>query len=211
MICLVLDFSRGGLVSAIKANSDFSILPDAELALVIRDGNDLAFEQMVQRYIRLICSIAHDFDVDGFEQDDLVQEGLMTLFAACQTYNKNVGMSFKNYLALCVKRRYISIVRKSKTQSNITLSDTVDIEELTDLATHSLNPEEILLKKEDCGNILSSIKHNLSKLEQNVLYYYLAGFKYADISDKLGFSVKSVDNAIQRIHKKLDKHFKLQD
>ena len=198
-------------MSGIKANSDFSILPDAELALVIKNGNDLAFEQMVQRYIRLIYSIAYDFDVDGFEKDDLAQEGLMTLFAACQTYNKDGGMSFKNYLALCVKRRYISIVRKSKTMSNITLSNTVDIDELTDFATYSLNPEEIVLKKEDCHDIFPSIKHNLSKLEQNVLYYHLAGFKYADISDKLGLAVKSVDNAIQRIHRKLNKQSKPQD
>lgn len=208
MINCIANFGRGGLVSEVKVNNDFSILSDAELANIIKNGNDLAFEQIAQRYIRLIHSIAYDFNVDGFEPDDLAQEGLMTLFVVCQTYNQNLGTSFKNYLALCVKRRYISIIRKSKTQSNITLNNTVDIDELTDFVDYSLNPEEILLQKEEFDNILCNIKHNLSNLEQNVLCYYLAGFKYADISDKLGFTVKSVDNAIQRIRKKLvDKSF----
>lgn len=187
-----------------KEKVSFRELSDIELALIVKDGSNEAFEEMARRYIKFLYSLASGFSADGFDKSDFAQEGLLILFAACKTYNPRSGVSFKNYLALCVKRRYISIQKKSNAGGAIPAAHTVPIEDADERSDNSLNPEELLINKEYLKSLIARVEKNLSKLELNVLSRYLAGYAYAEISAELGLSAKAVDNALQRIRKKLN-------
>ena len=88
-------------------------LSDAQLAKLIQDGDESAFNEIFKRYIRLIFSIASKYSAESFEKSDFVQEGLIGLLSACRTFDENAGASFKNYASLCVERRFISIIKKA--------------------------------------------------------------------------------------------------
>ena len=191
-------------MSEVMDGNVFSRLSESQLARIVKEGSDPAFEEMAGRYIKFISSLATGFSADGFDKNDFVQEGLLILLAACKTYDEQAGTSFKNYLSLCVRRRYISIQRRSNKKGSIPQSSLISIDEAADSIDYSLNPEELLINKEYLRGLISGVEKNLSPLEQNVLSHYLAGYTYAEIAEKTGICVKSVGNALQRVRKKFN-------
>lgn len=191
-------------VSYDKPKKEYKPFTDAQLANMVKNGDELAFEEIVVRYIRLIASIASKYRATSYDVNDFVQEGLLVLLKACKTYNKNSGSSFKNYAALCVENKFISILRKSQIKSAIPKESMVPIDQLELSDDNTNNPEEMFLEKDFLKNISLSLQEKLSLMEREVFSFYIAGCSYEEIATKMDINVKSVDNALQRIRRKLN-------
>lgn len=187
-----------------KIQPEFPSFSDAELACEIKKGNQAAFEEMTKRYRNLISTIALNYSAAGFEHSDFIQEGLMALHSACKAYNtQEKKASFKNFAAVCISNRFLSVIRSANAKSTIPSDKLVPIEDIEISDQNRLNPETLILEQESSKDLKRIIKDNLSPLEQNVLKFYLSGFSYAEIAKKLSVSAKSVDNALVRIRRKI--------
>ena len=179
-----------------------SELDDEVLCSLVADGSDIAFEEITKRYKGLINSIAAGFTYPGFDSGDFMQIGLLGLFKACKTYRPEHGISFKNFAALCIKRRFISLVRSSSARKSVPTDATVSIEDNSSVPG-GYNPEIMIADKESDSEFFSLIKSRLSAMELCVLKGYVNGMSYKDIAASLGLDSKAVDNALQRVRKKL--------
>ncbi len=182
----------------------YSSLSDDVLAELSKDGIDNAFNELVVRYSGKIGCIARKYSVQGWDQKDFVQEGLLGLMYACKTFDKNSGASFKSYMSLIVERRYISILRRSLALKTVPESALVQIDSLGDsLLDCAQSPEEQLLYRERLSHVLKRLKALLSAREYEVLMLFASGLSYSNISQRLKISEKSVDNALQRVRRKV--------
>lgn len=187
-----------------KLQPDFSSYSDSDLIPLIKEGNQAAFEEITNRYRGLISSIALNYSAAGFEHSDFIQEGLMALHNACKAYNtREQKASFKNFAAVCISNRFLSVIRSANAKSTIPTDKLVPIEDIEISDQNRLNPETLIMEQESSQNLKRIIKQKLSPLEQNVLKLYLAGFSYAETAEKLSISPKSVDNALVRIRRKI--------
>ena len=182
----------------------YSTLSDDVLAEISKDGDDRAFNELVIRYLGKIRFIARKYSAQGYEQNDFVQEGLLALLSACKTFDTKGGSTFGSYVSLLVERRFISIIRGSQSKKTVPDSALVRIdglsEELTDFVR---SPEEQLMDKEQLRQVLSRLRALLSAREYEVLMLFASGHSYSKISEKLQISEKSVDNALQRVRRKV--------
>ena len=182
----------------------YSTLSDDVLAEISKDGDDRAFNELVIRYLGKIRFIARKYSAQGYEQNDFVQEGLLALLSACKTFDTKGGSTFGSYVSLLVERRFISIIRGSQSKKTVPDSALVRIdglsEELTDFVR---SPEEQLMDKEQLRQVLSRLRALLSAREYEVLKLFASGLSYSKISEKLQISEKSVDNALQRVRRKV--------
>lgn len=182
---------------------------DARLVELYNSGNSAAFTVLTDRYVKLIRSITSKYKISGLESEDLTQEGLLGLLSAVKTYNSEKGASFKTYAGICINRRIITLLERSGNNKSKALNDYIslydaDIEE--NVPEEGVNPEENFIGKESLMSLKKSISECLSGKEKRVLDLYLAGESYANIANELVMSQKSVDNALQRIRRKLKKH-----
>ena len=182
----------------------YSTLSDDVLAEISKDGDDRAFNELVIRYLGKIRFIARKYSAQGYEQNDFVQEGLLALLSACKTFDTKGGSTFGSYVSLLVERRFISIIRGSQSKKTVPDSALVRIdglsEELTDFVR---SPEEQLMDKEQLRQVLSRLRALLSAREYELLMLFASGLSYSKISEKLQISEKSVDNALQRVRRKV--------
>ena len=169
-------------------------LTDEELVTLAQQGSDEETAQLVSRYIPLVRGQAARYFGPGLEQEDLMQEGFIGLLKAIRAYDPSKGSSFRTFAALCVNRRMMSAVRSSHSDANTPLEPFGDVD-----------PEQYLIGKEEGNALLSRILSQLSVFEQHALKLYLRGHSYREMSQILRVSPKSVDNAIQRIRRKLKK------
>lgn len=183
-----------------KGYSEFS---DLSLAEKVRRGDNEAFGVLSSRYGGLIRSIAERYSAAGLDRNDFSQEGLLGLLWACKAFDSEKNASFKNFASICINRRFLSLVRKDMSKKAIPKEKLLSIEDLEISDENTLNPEILMLQKEQAEDFDKLLKSRLSPLEQKVLRLYLSGMTYSDISKKLSVSLKSVDNALQRIRKKL--------
>ncbi|MBQ1389127.1 MAG: sigma-70 family RNA polymerase sigma factor [Clostridia bacterium] len=182
-------------------------LTDAELAAAYAAGSESAFAVLADRYINLIRSLTSKFRVSGLERDDLVQEGMMGLMNAAKSYSSEGGASFKTYAALCVSRRVISILKQSRGGKGKAMSDYISFsDETLALLSDGLDPEEMYIDKESLVLLTAAAEEILSSKEKQVLQLYMEGMTYEEIAAYLNINRKSVDNAMQRIRKKLRAH-----
>lgn len=182
----------------------YSSLNDNELAALSKSGDDNAFNELAMRYLNTINFIAHKYSAEGYEQNDFVQEGLLSLLYACRTFDENGNSGFKNYMSVVVERRFISIIRRSNTQKAVPKSALVQLDALGDtLEDLSQTPEELLMCREHLKMALNKLKTVLSKTEFEVVMLYGNGLSYKEISKKLSISEKSADNALQRARRKI--------
>lgn len=189
------------------AKYSYSTLADDVLAELYNGGDDGAFNELAVRYLSKIGYIAHRFSAQGYEQSDLVQEGLLGLLLAAKTFSKDCGASFGSYAATVVTRRFISIIRKQNTQKAVPDSALVNLDDCGEdefsSAARACSPEEELMIRERFLALKLQLATLLSKRELDVLLLYSEGFSYSKIASKLGISDKSVDNALSRARKKL--------
>ena len=193
--------------------TDHAHLTDAELHALVLEGDAQAENELVLRYSRLVRVCARPFFLVGGDSEDLTQEGMMGLLSAIREYRPDADTAFKTYAELCIRRRLISAVRAASRLKHAPLNEGVSLEEILSEETQSRsvfggeqlsrNPEEQVLARESKNDYLSLFSRYLSKLEIDILTLYLDGMSYAEIAQASGRARKSVDNAVQRIRKKL--------
>ena len=200
---------------------NYAQLPDHELQALAVKGDSAAENELVLRYSRLVRICASPFFLAGGDSEDLMQEGMLGLLSAIREYDSKTDVSFKTYADLCIRRRLISAVKSASRLKHAPLNEGVSLDEILSEENQSGSafnnetlrriPEEQVLARESKKDFLRYYSRYLSKLETEILTFYLDGLSYAEISAVTGRSVKSVDNAVQRIRNKLARHLTLGD
>lgn len=181
---------------------------DEELIGKLRGGEDTIMEYILEKYKPLVRKKTNALYLMGGENEDLIQEGMIGLFKAIRDYQLDRESSFANFAQLCVSRQLYSALqasnRKKHQPLNSYVSFSVEEEELAESGLpRSFNPEEWILEQEKMTEFQQNIKKSLSVMEQEVLQLYLEGNNYQRISEIMGKTPKSIDNALQRIKQKV--------
>jgi RNA polymerase sporulation-specific sigma factor len=185
---------------------------DEDLCARAAVGDSSAEETLVLRHSRLVRACARPFFLAGGDSEDLIQEGMLGLLSAIREYQPHRGASFRSFAELCVRRRIISAVRMAVGGKHAPLNDSVSLDPSLFLANQDLtgpqqgNPEDVLIHQEDLSALEEAIQNRLTPLESQVLALYLEGSSYAEIAEEVHRSTKSVDNAVQRIRRKIARH-----
>ncbi|MCH5201676.1 MAG: sigma-70 family RNA polymerase sigma factor [Oscillospiraceae bacterium] len=179
-----------------------SLSDEKRLILLAREGDNLSFEKLSFHYLGLINKLSSQYSAEGYEKLDFMQEGLLGLLFAVKSYDESYDISFKNYASICIKNRFLSIVKKSAMEKNPSLENALPLD-MIEITDESLNPESHMLNRERLASLFQQAKENLSKREYSVFMLYIKGYSYKEISEKLDISEKSVDNSLSRARKKL--------
>lgn len=189
----------------------------------IKNGNQEALNKIMEKYKPYVYLKAKPFFIVGAEKEDIIQEGMIGLFKAIKSYNFEKDVSFKSFADLCIKRQIITAIKASTRQKHIPLNSYLSLNktvcdeeddraiiEMIDLDSLH-DPLETITNKETCQKIGAKISKVLSDFEQKVFYEYINGESYANIAKKLNSHSKAVDNAVQRIKKKIEKNISEDD
>ncbi len=193
--------------------NSISSLSDEEIVLLAQNGNSLAEEAIINRYKGYVGYCSSKYYMSGMEKDDIFQEGMIGLYNAIKDYNHS-QKSFKNFAFLCISRKIISLLKASNRQKHIPLNTSLSLDviafndkynSMVDnlISYDNHNPESIYINNETLNSYEQRIKETLSELELKVFECHLSGMSYLDISQHLNINKKAVDNAVQRIKKKL--------
>ncbi len=200
----------------VHVNEKFSPMTDEEVVKLAQNSDGMALEYLLNKYKNFVRSKARSYFLIGADHEDIVQEGMIGLYKAIRDYRDDKQSAFRGFAELCVTRQIITAIKTATRQKHIPLNSYVSLNKpvyeddsertLMDVITQSwvANPEEMLINKEDLSLMEGKISKVLSGLEKQVLYYYLEGKSYQEISDDLGRHVKSIDNALQRVKRKLN-------
>lgn len=185
---------------------------DEELCLLAASGNRLAEEALVTRYNRLVRTCARPFFLAGGDSEDLTQEGMVGLITAVREYDAGKEASFRTFAEICIRSRLYSVLRASARDKQQPLNQSLSLDDshfdsnpLTS-GTNNLaqrNPEDFLIDREHTAALLSGVRKQLSEFEAKILGYYLDGLSCREIAKTVGRPPKSVDNAVQRIRRKV--------
>ncbi len=191
-------------------NYAYKAISDEQLQILAREQADGAEEALAERYVREVRMCARPYFLIGGDSEDLIQEGMLGLLSAIREYDREKGASFKTYARTCIHNRIRSAVRSARRLKNAPLNDGVSLDDvLSDesqsLGTHyyARSPEEQVLARETENEFISAYSRCLSKLEAEILDLYLDGLTYEEMAVTAGRDVKAVDNAVQRIRRKL--------
>lgn len=193
--------------------NELRTISDEELIRQIRSGSDDAMGCLLERYRDMVRKEARKFFLAGGDEEDLIQEGMIGLFKAITSFEEGKNTSFSTFAYLCVQRQIYTTITAFNRKKHIPLNTSISLFERKDqgeefaldeiLETPEGTPEELLLRKEEIKDYYQMIDQRLSQFEKQVMYHYLNGENYTMIAKKLGRTDKSIDNAIQRIRKKI--------
>jgi RNA polymerase sporulation-specific sigma factor len=201
----------------------FSILKEETIVECAKTGDSKAQEYLIRKYKNFVRAKSKSYFLIGADKEDIIQEGMIGLFKAIRDYQPEKISSFGAFAEICITRQIITAIKTATRQKHMPLNSYVSLNKpvyddesertLQDLLTEkkSTDPEELMISKEEFKNIESKIDEALSDLELKVLSYYLQGKSYQEISKDLNRHVKSIDNALQRIKRKLEKYLEIKD
>ena len=183
-------------------------LSDETLILRYQNGEVAVQDYLLEKYKDLVRRRARAMYLMGQDTDDLIQEGMIGLFKAVRDYQPGRSASFLTFATLCVDRQLITAVQNSNRQKNIPLNFAVPLEPEGEIGSFSPrlqeeNPEAIIIDQENRADLEQLISEELSPMEKEVLEHYLSGETYTSIGEQMGRSAKSIDNALQRIRRKI--------
>ncbi len=187
-------------------------LRDEELCQLAVSGNRQAEEILVTRYTRLVRTCARPFFLVGGDSEDLIQEGMVGLIKAVREYDAAKTASFRTFAELCIRTRLYSVLRNAARDKHAPLNQSVPLDapffdsNSYTSGTNNLaqrNPEDFLIDREHTAALLSGVRKQLSEFEAKILGYYLDGLSCREIAETVGKPPKSVDNAVQRIRRKV--------
>ncbi|MFB0920888.1 MAG: sigma-70 family RNA polymerase sigma factor [Oscillospiraceae bacterium] len=191
----------------------YSNLSDNELLSMTESGDKIAEEQLALRYARLVKICSRPFFLVGGDGEDLIQEGMLGLISAIREFDLSMNTAFKTYAEICVKRRIYSAIKSASRKKHEPLNDMVSFDDVLsdEISSSAVSygdayrriPEEQVLAREGADEIIKTYSRCLSKFEVEILHLYLSGLSYSDIAEICGKTEKSVDNAVQRIRRKL--------
>jgi len=198
-------------------NSNYEPDVDEQLLLRIKEGNNAALEELINKYKNFVRAKAKTYFLVGADKEDIVQEGMIGLFKAIRDFKDDKLVSFKSFAEICVTRQIITAIKTATRQKHMPLNSYISLNKpvfeddgertLMDTINHDSvsDPEVLFISKEELHRIEGKINEVLSSFELEVLYLYLQDKSYNEIAAKLNKEVKSVDNALQRIKKKVEK------
>ena len=191
---------------------NYTTKSDEELQSLAKARVAGAEEALAERYARVVRMCARPYFLAGGDSEDLIQEGMLGLLSAIREYDETKGATFKTYAETCIHNRIRSAVRSANRMKNAPLNDGVSLEDVLSDESQSLgtnfytrSPEEQVLARETENEFISAYSRCLSKLEASILRLYLDGLSYEEMAAASGRDVKAVDNAVQRIRRKLAK------
>lgn len=196
-------------------NFNYEDLADEQVAELSAEGDKDAAEYLLAKYKNLVRARAKQYFMAGADRDDIMQEGMIGLFKAIRDFDPTKQASFRGFAEICIRRQIITAVktasRRKHTPLNSYISLSMPVYEdesertLVDMLAEreSVDPEEMFLRREKAEAMEAEINQKLSGLEQTVLSLYLGGMNYQEIAVELGRMPKSIDNALQRIKRKL--------
>ena len=196
----------------------FAHMTDEEIVSLCHEGDSDAEEYLLNKYKNFVRSKARSYFLIGADHEDIVQEGMIGLYKSIRDFKPEKLSSFRAFAELCITRQIITAIKTATRQKHIPLNSYVSLNKplydeesdrtLLDVIMEGriADPEEMIINRENLGNIHNRINEVLSSLEQEVLRAYLDGKSYQEIAETLGRHVKSIDNALQRVKRKLEKY-----
>ena len=179
---------------------------DEALCGYAAQGNRQAEEILITRYHRLVRSCARPYFLAGGDSEDLLQEGMVGLLKAVREFNADRETSFHTFAETCIRRRLYTVLRSANSGKHSPLNQSVPLNPSLFDASSSfaqVDPEVVLIEREKAAGLLEDTRRQLSDFEVKILGYYLDGLTSREISETVGKPPKSVDNAIQRIRRKV--------
>lgn len=197
---------------------DFEQVTDEELIVRLRDGEGQITDYIMEKYKNLVRSKAGSMYILGADRDDLIQEGMIGLFKAIRDYDSGRDASFFTFAELCISRQMYSAVQAAGRMKHIPLNSYISLygsstesgeEEngamVEILADKGLNPEDLVIDKENVELLEKRMEQELSSFEKQVLDLHITGMSYSQIAKVLSRDEKSTDNALQRVKNKIRK------
>ena len=197
---------------------DFESMTDEQVVVLAQETDGPALEYLLNKYKNFVRTKARSYFLIGADHEDIVQEGMIGLYKAIRDYKAERLSSFRAFAELCVTRQIITAIKTATRQKHIPLNSYISLNKpiyeedsdrpLLDVITEEgmSNPEEMIIDREDLSVIEGKIGQMLSDLEKEVLVRYMEGKSYVEIADEMHRHVKSIDNALQRIKRKLLKY-----
>lgn len=193
---------------------------DEALCQAVSEGNREAEEILVTRYNRLVRTCARPYFLIGGDSEDLIQEGMVGLIKAVREYDPLRDASFRTFAEICIRNRLFSVLRAASRDKHAPLNQSVPLDTpffdgnsytagIRDMAQG--NPEDLILDRERAESLLSGVRKQLSEFETKILGYYLDGLSCQEIAEAVGKSPKSVDNAVQRVRRKVARQLSFGD
>ncbi len=196
----------------------YQVLVDEDVVEFARGGDDAALEYLINKYKNFVRAKARSYFLIGADREDIIQEGMIGLYKAIRDFRLDKLSSFRAFAELCITRQIITAIKTATRQKHIPLNSYVSLNKpiydedsdrtLLDVLSGSkiTDPEELIISREEFNDIEEKMGEILSSLEWKVLMSYLEGKSYQEIAEDLHRHVKSIDNALQRVKRKLERY-----
>jgi len=212
----------GGILLSLSAQrdvaQDLQVMVDEEVVEYARSGDNAAQEYLINKYKNFVRAKARSYFLIGADREDIIQEGMIGLYKAIRDFRMDKLSSFRAFAELCITRQIITAIKTATRQKHIPLNSYVSLNKpiydedsdrtLLDVISGSkvTDPEELIVSQEEFDDIEEKMSEILSSLEWQVLMSYLEGKSYQEIAEDLDRHVKSIDNALQRVKRKLERY-----
>lgn len=192
-------------------------MSDEEIIKAANAGNEVALEYLIYKYKNYVKLKARSYYLIGADKEDIIQEGMIGLYKAIRDFDSAKETSFRSFAEVCITRQIITAIKTATRQKHIPLNSYISLNKpiyneesdrtLMDIISGGkiCDPEELMIGKEDLSTIEEKMGKSLSKLELEVFTSYIDGLSYQEIADDLDRHVKCIDNALQRVKKKMEK------
>lgn len=199
-------------------HAQYELMTDEEVVDLVRDNDPEALEYLINKYKNFVRAKARSYFLIGADREDIVQEGMIGLYKSIRDFRGDKLTSFKAFAELCITRQIITAIKTATRQKHIPLNSYVSLDKpiydedsdrtLLDVicGTKVTDPEELFINREEFDDIEGKMSEILSDLERQVLMLYLDGRSYQQIAVELKRHVKSIDNALQRVKRKLERY-----
>ncbi|WP_227874294.1 RNA polymerase sporulation sigma factor SigH [Tumebacillus algifaecis] len=206
-----------------QVQHELEAMSDEDLVELVRQGDDEALEHLIHKYKNFVRAKARSYFLIGADREDIVQEGMIGLYKSIRDFRDDKLASFKAFAELCITRQIITAIKTATRQKHIPLNSYVSLDKpiydedsdrtLLDVICGSrvTDPEELIINQEEFDDIEVRMGEILSDLERKVLMLYLDGRSYQEIAVDLKRHVKSIDNALQRVKRKLERYLEVRD
>ena len=193
---------------------------DEEVVKLAKDGDEFATEYLISKYKNFVRVKAKSYFLVGADREDIIQEGMIGLYKSIRDFRADTLSSFRAFAELCITRQIITAIKTATRQKHIPLNSYVSLNKpiydedsdrtmLDVLSSNKVSdPEEVFISTELSSDLREKIKQNLSELESQVLQSYLEGKSYQEMAKELNRHVKSIDNALQRVKRKIERTLK---
>jgi RNA polymerase sporulation-specific sigma factor len=194
---------------------------DENMVVLVQEGDTDALEYLIMKYKNFVRAKARSYFLIGADREDIVQEGMIGLYKAIRDFKGDKLSSFRAFAELCITRQIITAIKTATRQKHVPLNSYISLDKplyddesdrtLMDVISgvNTGDPEELMISKEEYSSLEEKLQELLSDLERRVLNLYLDGRSYQEIAELLDRHVKSIDNALQRVKRKLERYLEV--